>query len=77
MTFLIGKRHSSQVKLWRGKQAFLELFHAKELEDPSSVAVLVTVSSFEAMDEFMKSAGDAIADSGHILESTQVTLYEN
>ena len=29
------------------------------------------------MNEFMKSAGDAIAESGHILESTQVTLYEN
>ena len=34
----------------------LELFHAREIEDPSSVAVLVTVSSFEAMDEFMKFA---------------------
>ena len=55
----------------------LELFHAKEVEDPSSVAVLVTVNSFEAMDEFMKSTGDAIAVSGHILEPTQVTLYEN
>ena len=29
------------------------------------------------MNEFMKCAGDAIAESGHILESTQVTLYEN
>ena len=55
----------------------LELFHAKQSDDPSSVAVLVTVNSFEVMDEFMKNAGDAIAESGHIIETTQVTLYEN
>jgi len=55
----------------------LELFHAKQADDPSSVAVLVTVNSFEVIDEFMKNAGDAIAESGHILETTKVTRYEN
>ena len=33
--------------------------------------------SSEQIDEFMKNAGDAIAESGHILETTQVTRYEN
>ena len=55
----------------------MELFHAKQADDPSSIAVLVTVNSFEVIDEFMKNAGDAIAESGHILETTQVTRYEN
>ena len=55
----------------------LELFHAKQADDPSSVAVLMTASSFELFDEFMKNAEEDIASSGHILESTEVTLYEN
>lgn len=55
----------------------LELFHAKQADDPSSVAVLMTASSFEVVDEFMKNAAEDITASGHILESTEVTKYEN
>ena len=54
----------------------LELFHAKQADDPSWVAVLMTANSFEVFDEFMKNAAEDIAASGHILEST-VTMYEN
>jgi hypothetical protein len=46
-------------------------------EDPSSCAVLAMIDSEERMNEFMQSAGDSIAESGHILESTEVTFYEN
>lgn len=59
------------------KEGILELFHAKQADDPSSVAVLMTANSFEVFDEFMKNAAEDIAASGHILESTEVTLYEN
>ena len=59
------------------KEGILELFHAKQADDPSSVAVLMTANSFEVFDEFMKNAAEDIAASGHILESTGVTLYEN
>ena len=55
----------------------LELFHAKQADDPSLVPVLMTVNSFEAFDKFMKNAAEDIAASGHILESTEVTMYEN
>ena len=55
----------------------LELFHAKQADDPSSVAVLMTASSFDVFDDFMKNAAEEIASSGHILESTEVTMYEN
>jgi hypothetical protein len=55
----------------------LELFHAKQADDPSSVAVLMTANSFEVFDEFMKNAAEDIAASGHILESTEVKMYEN
>ena len=59
------------------KAGMLELFHGMQSDDPSSCAVLVSIESQEKMDEFMKDAGDAIAESGHILESTEVTFYEN
>ena len=55
----------------------LELFHAKQADDPSWVPVLMTVNSFEAFDKFMKNAAEDIAASEHILESTEVTMYEN
>tara|TARA_B100001057_G_scaffold494501_1_gene591224 strand:- start:2806 stop:2946 length:141 start_codon:yes stop_codon:yes gene_type:complete len=39
----------------------LELFNAKQADDPSSDAVLVTVNTFEVIEEFMKNACDDIA----------------
>ena len=55
----------------------LELFHAKQADDPASAAVSMTASSFELFDEFIKNNVEDIAASGHILESTEVTMYEN
>ena len=55
----------------------LELFHGMQSDDPSSCAVLVSIESKEKMDEFMRDAGDAIAESGYILESTEVIFCEN
>ena len=52
MTFLIGKKLLSSQPMAGGR--YLELFHAKQADDPSSIAVLVTVNSFEVIDEFMK-----------------------
>ena len=59
------------------KAGMLELFHGFQSDDPSSYAVLTSIESQEKMDEFMKEAGDEIAKSGHVLESTEVTFYEN
>jgi len=67
MTSMIGSSTSG----------ILELFHAKQADDPASVAVLMTASSFELFDEFIKNNAEDIAASGHILESTEVTMYEN
>jgi len=77
MPLTTGSRHSIHTSPWHGKQVILELFHAKQADDPSSVAVLMTANSFEVFDEFMKNAAEDIAASGHILESTEVTMYEN
>ena len=59
------------------KHGIVEIFHGMKSEDPSSCAVLAMIDSEEQMNEFMQSAGDSIAESGHILESTVVTFYEN
>jgi len=37
----------------------------------------MTVNSFEVFDKFMKNAAEDIAASEHILESTEITMYEN
>ena len=55
----------------------IELFHGRTDEDPQVCIVLAKVSSKEAMDEFFANAKDAVAASGHILESTEVTMLNN
>jgi len=53
------------------------LFHGRTDDDPQTCFVLAQVSSKEAMDKFFAEAGDSIASSGHILESTKVTMLNN
>ena len=55
----------------------VELFHGRTDDDPQTCFVLAQVSSKEAMDKFFAEAGDSIASSGHILESTEVTMLNN
>jgi len=55
----------------------IELFHGRTDEDSQVCIVLAQVSSKEAMDEFFANAKDAVAASGHILESTEVTMLNN
>ena len=59
------------------KVGLIELFHGMSEEDPQTVVVLVHVHSKEAMDKFMQEAGEEIAKSGHIMESTEVTFLTN
>ena len=55
----------------------IELFHGRTDEDPQVYIVQAQVSSKEAMDEFFANAKDAVAASGHVLESTEVTMLNN
>ena len=59
------------------KARLIELFYGMSEEDPQTVHVLVHVHSKESMDKFMQEAGEDIAKSGHILESTEVTFLIN
>ena len=55
----------------------MNFFYGMSEEDPQTVNVLVHVHSKESMDKFMRLAGEDIAKSGHILESTEVTFLTN
>ena len=59
------------------KAGIIELFHGKTEEDPRTCFVLAQVPSKEAMDKFFENAGEDVAKSGHILESTEVTMLTN
>ena len=54
-----------------------EIFHGKKSSDSSSCAILAIIESADRMDEFLHVASDDIVRSGHILETTEVTFYEN
>ena len=55
----------------------MELFHGMTEDDPQTCFVLAHVPSKEAMDKFFENAGEDVANSGQILESTEVTMLTN
>ena len=55
----------------------IELFHGMANDDPQTCFVLCHVPSKSAMDKFFEEAGEEVAKSGHILESTEVTMLTN
>ena len=59
------------------KAGIIELFHGMTEDDPQTCFVLAQVTSKEAMDKFFENAGEEVAKSGHILESTEVTMLTN
>ena len=59
------------------KSGIIELFHGMTEDDPQTCFVLAHVPSKEAMDNFFENAGEEVAKSGHILESTEVTMLTN
>ena len=71
--YLLEDMDTEQVR----KAGLIELFHGMSEEDPQTVHVLVHVHSKESMDKFMQEAGEDMAKSGHILESTEVTFLTN
>ena len=55
----------------------IELFHGMADDDPQTCFFLCHVPSKSAMDKFFEEAGEEVAKSGHILESTEVTILTN
>ena len=59
------------------KAGIIEFFHGMTEDDPQTCFVLAHVPSKEATENFFENAGEEVAKSGHILESTEVTMLTN
>ena len=59
------------------KAGIIELFHGMTEDAPQPCFVLVHVPSKEALDKFFENAEEELVKSGHILESTEVTMLTN
>ena len=54
-----------------------ELYHGCEADNPKKVVVVIRAPSPKAMDEFFQTQGEEVASSGHIIESTRITYYND
>ena len=59
------------------KAGIVEIFHGQASDDSSTCACLLHVESQEKMKKFFKEMETEVTASGHILESTEITWYEN
>ena len=53
------------------------LYHGYEADNPKKCIVVVRAPSGEVLDQFFEENSEAVAASGHILESTEVTIYKD
>ena len=53
------------------------LYHGYETDNPKKCIVVVRAPSGEVLDQFFEENSEAVAASGHILESTEVTIYKD
>ena len=80
VTFNINTSYEEWVKVYDGsiemaKQAGItSLFRGVDKEDPSKVCVVMQAEP-GVIDAFMESNAEMIANSGHVLESTEVSIF--
>lgn len=80
VTFNINNSYEEWVKVYDGslemaKQAGItSLFRGVDKEDPSKVCVVMQAEP-GVIDAFMESNAEMIANSGHVLESTEVSIF--
>ena len=54
-----------------------EIYHGHEADNPKKCIVDALIESPKIMDDFFKSQVTRMNDSGHILESTKITIYNS
>ena len=80
VTFNINTSYEEWVKVYDGsiemaKQAGItSLFRGVDKEDPSKVCVVMQAEP-GIIESFMASNAEMIANSGHVLESTEVSIF--
>ena len=53
------------------------LYHGYEADNPKKCILVVRPDFGEVLDQFFEENSEAVAASGHILESTEVTIYKD
>ena len=62
----------------RARQAGIYvIYHGCEADNPKKCVVVARATSPEAMDSFFQENAEDVAASGHIIESTEVTFYND
>ena len=59
------------------KAGLFEIYHGHAPDNEKKVCVVLNALSDEHMQKFMETNGEAIAASGHILETTVVEVFVN
>ena len=54
-----------------------EIYHGHEADNPRKCMVVALIGSPKIMVDFFKSQATRMNDSGHILESTKITIYNS
>jgi hypothetical protein len=54
-----------------------EMYHGHEADNPKKCMVVALIKSPKIMGDFFKSQATRMNDSGHILESTKITIYNS
>ena len=54
-----------------------EIYHGHEADKPKKCMVVALVESPKIMDDFFKSQEAKVIATGHILESTKITIYNS
>ena len=59
------------------KHGINSISHGHEADDPKSLFVLMMLDEKDTWSKFYENSKDMVESSGHILDSTKVTYYEN
>ena len=81
MTFKINKPYDHLEKNFdnhreiQAAAGMTPLYRGRSEDDPQKVCIVVRISDEEKATNFMEENKDAISESGHILESTERSIY--
>ncbi len=81
MTFKINKPYDQWEKNFdnhreiQAAAGMTPLYRGRSEDDPQKVCIVVRISDEEKAANFMEENKDAILESGHILESTERSIY--
>ncbi len=58
----------------REAAGFKDIYRGHLMDDANTVQAVIYTPSMETLDQFMKDEAEAMSESGHIAESTEITV---